>query len=115
MWHCGEDLCDLCGDCLCCFGGDPCWESGEPESHKFWGIPVENLWKIVNLLSPKFDSVKWDMNWFHEGIHMLSALKDDKEHNMWFGHELATLPAEDIVDKFIVHVEITKMYKENNG
>jgi hypothetical protein len=22
--ECGEDFCDACGDCLLCYGGDPC-------------------------------------------------------------------------------------------
>lgn len=26
--ECGEDFCDQCGDCLACYGGDPC-EDGE--------------------------------------------------------------------------------------
>lgn len=24
IWRCGEDFCELCGDCLWCYGGDPC-------------------------------------------------------------------------------------------
>lgn len=23
--ECGKDFCDQCGDCLWCYGGDPCW------------------------------------------------------------------------------------------
>lgn len=23
--ECGRDFCDACGDCLACYGGDPCW------------------------------------------------------------------------------------------
>lgn len=26
--QCGEDFCDTCGDCLDCYGDDPCPESG---------------------------------------------------------------------------------------
>lgn len=26
---CGEHFCDHCGDCLACYGGDPCYHSGE--------------------------------------------------------------------------------------
>ena len=25
---CGEDFCDRCGDCLHCYGGDPCYDGG---------------------------------------------------------------------------------------
>jgi ferredoxin len=25
---CGEDFCDLCGDCLACYSGDSCPEGG---------------------------------------------------------------------------------------
>lgn len=26
---CGRDFCDRCGDCLNCFGGDPCYDGSE--------------------------------------------------------------------------------------
>ena len=29
---CGVDFCDECGDCLVCYGSDPCWHGGE----HFW-------------------------------------------------------------------------------
>ena len=32
--ECGEDFCDSCGDCLHCYGGDPCLESSDGEH--FW-------------------------------------------------------------------------------
>ncbi len=25
---CGEHFCDICGDCLACYGVDTCWETG---------------------------------------------------------------------------------------
>lgn len=25
---CGEDFCEMCGDCLFCFGDDPCLDDG---------------------------------------------------------------------------------------
>ena len=25
---CGEDFCDECGDCLACYGSDPCFDGG---------------------------------------------------------------------------------------
>lgn len=25
---CGEDFCDRCGDCLACYGDDPCLDEG---------------------------------------------------------------------------------------
>lgn len=30
--ECGEDFCDRCGDCLDCYGSDPCANGGE----HFW-------------------------------------------------------------------------------
>ena len=33
--ECGKDFCDSCGDCLDCYGGDPCWDAGESGDH-FW-------------------------------------------------------------------------------
>lgn len=32
---CGEDFCDRCGDCLSCYGGDPC--HSEHDKH-FWVV-----------------------------------------------------------------------------
>jgi len=29
---CGEDFCDSCGDCLACYGCDPCFDGGD----HFW-------------------------------------------------------------------------------
>jgi hypothetical protein len=26
---CGEDFCDRCGDCLACYGDDPCYDGGD--------------------------------------------------------------------------------------
>jgi hypothetical protein len=34
--ECGEDFCDACGDCLDCYGGDPCYESKSGEH--FWVV-----------------------------------------------------------------------------
>lgn len=26
---CGEDFCETCGDCLSCYGGEPCLDDGQ--------------------------------------------------------------------------------------
>jgi hypothetical protein len=31
--ECGVDFCDSCGDCLHCYGGDPCLERENEEHH----------------------------------------------------------------------------------
>jgi hypothetical protein len=40
--RCGEDFCDVCGDCLACYGGDDCYNgaSEEPGVH-VWVIYEE--------------------------------------------------------------------------
>jgi len=30
--ECGEDFCDTCGDCLACYGDDPCY----PDEYHLW-------------------------------------------------------------------------------
>jgi hypothetical protein len=35
---CGEDFCDLCGDCLACYSGDPC-----PEGGHSWVVYAEDV------------------------------------------------------------------------
>jgi hypothetical protein len=35
---CGEDFCDRCGDCLHCYGCDPCYGSGEEKDEHFWVV-----------------------------------------------------------------------------
>lgn len=32
--QCGEDFCDSCGDCLFCYGGDPCYTNDD--GPHFW-------------------------------------------------------------------------------
>lgn len=32
---CGRDFCDLCGDCMVCFGSDDCYADGSPGTHSF--------------------------------------------------------------------------------
>jgi hypothetical protein len=34
--ECGEDFCDVCGDCLACYGGDPCCPDGTDRSAHRW-------------------------------------------------------------------------------
>lgn len=34
--ECGKDFCDRCGDCLDCYGGDPCWDGSESAGDHFW-------------------------------------------------------------------------------
>ena len=34
--ECGIDYCDTCGDCLHCYGGDPCYDT-EDGKH-FWAV-----------------------------------------------------------------------------
>lgn len=43
--NCGEDFCDRCGDCLDCYGGDPCPEAdGLAHSWvEYEKEPVENV------------------------------------------------------------------------
>ena len=33
--ECGQAFCDSCGDCLYCYGGDPCGNDDEPGGHSF--------------------------------------------------------------------------------
>lgn len=41
--YCGEDFCELCGDCLRCFGEDPCLENtgGDGNGEHAW--PEEEI------------------------------------------------------------------------
>ena len=35
--ECGKDFCDHCGDCLACFGGDPCYNgTGDERPEHYW-------------------------------------------------------------------------------
>ena len=34
--ECGEDFCDSCGDCLVCYGDDPCYGSDPPKPEHYW-------------------------------------------------------------------------------
>lgn len=36
--ECGVDFCDVCGDCLSCYIGDPCYESTDPDVGHRWVI-----------------------------------------------------------------------------
>jgi len=29
--ECGVDFCEVCGDCIACYGGDPCYTGGDVE------------------------------------------------------------------------------------
>lgn len=31
--ECGEHFCDRCGDCLSCYGFDPCWATNDAQEH----------------------------------------------------------------------------------
>jgi hypothetical protein len=33
---CGENFCDTCGDCLACYGSDPCCPDGENRDSHYW-------------------------------------------------------------------------------
>jgi hypothetical protein len=33
---CGLDFCDSCGDCLACYGGDPCWDTYPVYGEHYW-------------------------------------------------------------------------------
>ena len=35
--ECGEDFCDRCGDCLHCYGGDPCYGI-DAEGEHYWVV-----------------------------------------------------------------------------
>ena len=41
---CGQAFCDTCGDCLVCYGEDPCGGTGPPGGHYFviyeWDLPA---------------------------------------------------------------------------
>lgn len=34
--ECGRDFCDSCGDCLACYGGDPCFGSSLEGDHAWF-------------------------------------------------------------------------------
>ncbi|MFA5152842.1 MAG: hypothetical protein WC554_09805 [Clostridia bacterium] len=38
--ECGKDFCDTCGDCLHCYGGDPClhWKEGDEDWGHQWVV-----------------------------------------------------------------------------
>ncbi len=35
---CGKDFCDQCGDCLHCYGEDPCYRYGDEETGHSWVV-----------------------------------------------------------------------------
>ena len=35
---CGVDFCDGCGDCLSCYGGDPCYRTDPPDAAHMWVV-----------------------------------------------------------------------------
>ena len=39
--ECGKDFCDTCGDCLACYGGDPCSKS--KDGKHLWVIYEEEV------------------------------------------------------------------------
>ena len=39
--ECGHDFCNLCGECLACFGDPPCYESDNQGPH-VWVVYVED-------------------------------------------------------------------------
>lgn len=41
--ECGEDFCDRCGDCLACYGNDPCWDGGEEPGTHSWFVYAEDV------------------------------------------------------------------------
>lgn len=42
--ECGEDFCDTCGDCLACYGGDPCYGfHDDPEAGHSWVVYAEDV------------------------------------------------------------------------
>ena len=49
--ECGKDFCDSCGDCLRCYGGDPCYGfHGDPEAGHEWILYAgkdEREWMVV--------------------------------------------------------------------
>lgn len=34
--ECGKDFCEICGDCLHCYGGDPCYNARENGIDHIW-------------------------------------------------------------------------------
>lgn len=45
---CGEHFCDECGDCLHCYGGDPCYPGHDAGSHRWvvYGLAeARRLWR----------------------------------------------------------------------
>ncbi len=37
---CNKDFCDACGECLVCYGEDPCWPDGE----HYWVVDSEEVY-----------------------------------------------------------------------
>lgn len=40
-FECGEDFCQACGDCLDCYGGDPCHER-DGDAHTYCGCDPDD-------------------------------------------------------------------------
>jgi hypothetical protein len=40
--QCGEDFCEACGDCISCYGGDPCHRNDDGE-HQWINPHVERV------------------------------------------------------------------------
>lgn len=38
-----QDFCEYCGDCLYCYGGDPCYGNDEPGEHAWVIYDEENV------------------------------------------------------------------------
>ena len=40
---CAQHFCEYCGDCLWCYGSDPCYGNEEPGEHAWVIYDVENI------------------------------------------------------------------------
>jgi hypothetical protein len=45
LWVCGSDFCDQCGDCLACYGSDPCYNN--PDAEHTYVIYPNNLTEFM--------------------------------------------------------------------
>jgi len=43
--ECGEDFCDLCGDCLYCYGHESCFDGGIDNGPHRWYVYNDDYWK----------------------------------------------------------------------
>lgn len=72
---CGEDFCEWCGDCLHCYGDDPCPHS-DSEEH-VWTKTVDSLAEALDVLKEREGRI------VDETIGDRIGLGDDKKDVKW--------------------------------